>query len=103
MADRHNAHFRAKLDDTPENNSVLGLPNQTQISLFIFCLVAAPINRPDSARLTRSLDFFRYPASQSTPPTQAAGYVVLIRWLQSALIPFVTSQEASGVLKPPHE
>nr|DAW66660.1 MAG TPA: hypothetical protein [Caudoviricetes sp.] len=29
------------------------------------------------------------------PPTQASGYVVLIRWLQSALIPFVTTQ-ASG-------
>ena len=29
---------------------------------------------------------------QSTTPTQASGYVVLIRWLQSALIPFVTTQ-----------
>ena len=28
-------------------------------------------------------------------PTRASGYVVLIRWLQSALIPFVTTQ-ASG-------
>ena len=33
-------------------------------------------------------------ANQHTP-TQASGYVVLIRWLQSALIPFVTTQ-ASG-------
>ena len=33
--------------------------------------------------------------TQSTTPTQASGYVVLIRWLQSALIPFVTTQ-ASG-------
>ena len=33
--------------------------------------------------------------AQSTTPTQASGYVVLIRWLQSALIPFVTTQ-ASG-------
>ena len=32
---------------------------------------------------------------ESTTPTQASGYVVLIRWLQSALIPFVTTQ-ASG-------
>ncbi len=31
-------------------------------------------------------------SQQSTPPTRASGYVVLIRWLQSALIPFVTTQ-----------
>ena len=35
------------------------------------------------------------PDSKSTTPTQASGYVVLIRWLQSALIPFITTQ-ASG-------
>ena len=35
-------------------------------------------------------------------PTQASGYVVLIRWLQSALIPFVTTQSV-GVLNPPYE
>ena len=46
---------------------------------------------------------------KSTTPTQASGYsaqcfalYVLIRWLQSALIPFVTTQSV-GVLKPPHE
>ena len=43
------------------------------------------------------------------PLRRASGYVVIIRWLQSALIPFVTTQprsEASsgvGVLNPPHE
>ena len=33
---------------------------------------------------------------------QSIGGVVLIRWLQSALIPFVTTQSV-GVLNPPHE
>ena len=32
---------------------------------------------------------------KSTTPTQASGYVVLIRWLQSALIPFVTTQSVA--------
>ena len=41
------------------------------------------------------------PANQQ-PRRRASGYVVLIRWLQSALIPFVTTQSV-GVLKPPHE
>ena len=36
---------------------------------------------------------------KSTIPTQASGYVVLISWLQSALIPFVTTQSV-GVLNP---
>ena len=36
------------------------------------------------------------------PRCRASGYVVLIRWLQSALIPFVTTQSV-GVLNPPHE
>ena len=35
-------------------------------------------------------------------PDASVGVVVLIRWLQSALIPFVTTQSV-GVLKPPHE
>ena len=39
---------------------------------------------------------------KSTPPTQASGYVVLIRWVRSVLIPFVTTQ-SDGVLKPLHE
>ena len=39
---------------------------------------------------------------KSTTPTRASGYVVLIRWLQSALIP--SCYDASvGVLNPPHE
>ena len=41
------------------------------------------------------------PANQQ-PRRRASGYVVLIRWLQSTLIPFVTTQSV-GVLKPPHE
>ena len=32
---------------------------------------------------------------KSTTPTQASGYVVLIRWLQSALIPFITTQSVA--------
>ena len=36
------------------------------------------------------------------PRRKASRYVVLIRWLQSALILVVTAQSA-GVLKPPHE
>ena len=36
------------------------------------------------------------------PRCRASGYVVLIRWLQSVLIPFVTTQSVR-VLKPPHE
>ena len=36
------------------------------------------------------------------PRRRASGYVVLIRWLQSALIPFVTTQSV-GALNPPHE
>ena len=39
---------------------------------------------------------------KSTTPTQSIGVVVLIRWLQSGLIPFITAQRA-GVLNPPHE
>ena len=35
-------------------------------------------------------------------PDACVGVVVLIRWSQSALIPFVTTQSV-GVLKPPHE
>ena len=35
-------------------------------------------------------------------PDASIGVVVLIRWLQSALIPFVTTQSV-GVLNPPHE
>ena len=41
------------------------------------------------------------PANQQ-PRRRASGYVVLIRWLQSTLIPFVTTQSV-GVLKSPHE
>ena len=40
------------------------------------------------------------------PRRRASGYVVLIRWLQSALIPFVTTRSVDvkrQVLKPPHE
>ena len=36
------------------------------------------------------------------PRCRASGYVVLIRWLQSVLIPFVTTQSVR-VLNPPHE
>ena len=35
-------------------------------------------------------------------PDASVGVVVLIRWLQSVLIPFVTTQGV-GVLNPPHE
>ena len=41
-------------------------------------------------------------AGKSTTSTQSIGVVVLIRWLQSGLIPFITAQRA-GVLNPPHE
>ena len=41
-------------------------------------------------------------AYKSTTLTQNVGVVVLIKWLQSALIPFVATQNV-GVLNPPHE
>ena len=40
--------------------------------------------------------------SINIPPTQASGDVVLIRWLHSGLIAFVTTQSVR-VLKPQHE
>ena len=39
---------------------------------------------------------------KSTTSMRSVEVVVLIRWLQSALIPFITTQSV-GVLKPPHE
>ena len=41
---------------------------------------------------------FGVPRNQHTP-TQASGYVVLIRWLQSALIPFVTMQSEQTAIQ----
>ena len=61
------------------------------------------VMRIHSWATTETVSKFLAQAFVINTPDASVGGVVLIRWLQSALIPFFTTQEASGVLKPPHE
>ena len=86
--DNHIEFFDVNHSDTEDRLITIGKVDKV---LFVVYTERGDKTRIISAR----------PANQQ-PRRRASGYVVLIRWLQSTLIPFVTTQSV-GVLKPPHE
>ena len=91
----YNSYQRNLLDDTlsrkPGNTRYMMKNNS---SLFYVCSLLEYIGRLCKIERSKLVN--------QQPRCRASGYVVLIRWLQSVLIPFVTTQSVR-VLNPPHE